>query len=178
MNEINDAFTNFNEYRAKKEATADKAKKIAAPYVFKLMGELGVEHLVVTYAGEGDSGCWQSVLPAFYTAEEAEDVDACEANNWYAKTDEEQEALDAFRLAVGEERDWSDWPEKLDRHDWEKTFRDVIGELALWWAPDGFEINDGGHGIVYFDSKNRTVEAEDYARVIDYHQNTDFNRYE
>ena len=178
MNE--NSLNSFEAYMAEKESKADKAKKAAAPYVFKLMGELGVSHLVVTYSGEGDSGCFDGVRPAYYTEEKEKtaDIDACEANNWYAKSNEEKEAVVKFQEEIQKERDWSDWPEILDRHDWEKTIRDVIGGLALWWAPDGFEINDGGHGVVYFNSKDKTVEAEDYARVIDYHQSTDFNRYE
>lgn len=43
-----------------------------------------------------------------------------------------------------------------------------LREIAWFFVPSGFEINDGGRGVVTFDFVQNIVEVEHSARVISY----------
>lgn len=49
---------------------------------------------------------------------------------------------------------------------------DTLREIAWFFVPSGFEINDGGLGVVTFDFVKKTIVVEHSERVIDYTSST------
>lgn len=151
----------FQNYLKEKIAEEDNRQKIAFRFMVKLMKEHNLKYYAAEYSGEGDSG---SISFTCLSNEELGPASECDCwgDNFETTSDEILQKIEDIVLTA------TDFPESIrpytypgqDTNARKFTLFDVLEHCAYYFLPSGFEINDGGQGVLILDAENGEVEIE------------------
>lgn len=150
MNEF--SYANIENSIKKAQQTREKLKKFAMKYLVKLAKANSFPCVVGEYSGEGDSGGIN--LIDVYT----ERFEASDFSMAYDKRDDKTpRKLQSmpFPADFPEELKYSIWTDS-DSASLYSAFECLFNRIT----PDGYEINDGGHGVVVVDAESNQVSIE------------------
>lgn len=150
---------NENAYE-KYQAEAKNKQQVALQFMVKLMRQHDLKFYAAEYSGEGDSG---AINFTCLSNESLGEVTNCDGygGNFDPTPDEILQKIKDIILVS------SDFPESIQpfgfsRRGEVREFKliDVLEHCAYYFLPSGFEINDGGQGVLVLDAENGEVEIE------------------
>ncbi len=140
---------------------AENKQKTALQFMVELMKQHGLRYYGAEYSGEGDSG---SINFTCLSNEEIGPVSECDCwgGNFEQTSDEILQKIKDTVLVS------TDFPELIQPYHYaghgldlrKFTLFDVLENCAYHLLPGGFEINDGGQGVLILDAETEEVEIE------------------
>lgn len=146
----------------------ENKQKIALRFMVKLLKQHGLKYYAAEYSGEGDSG---SINFTCLSNEKLGPVSECDCwgGNFEQTSDEIlQKTKDIILVS-------KDFPESIQPYNYLEgqlallaqdlnvrkfTLFDALEHCAYYLLPGGFEINDGGQGVLILDAETGEVEIE------------------
>lgn len=148
----NFSYANIENNIKKAQQKREELKKLAMKYLLKLAKANNFPCVVGEYSGEGDSGGIN--LIDVYT----EGFEASDFSMAYDKRDNNRsKKLNSmpFPADFPEELKYSVWTDS-DSASLYSAFECLFNRVT----PDGYEINNGGHGVVVVDAESNQVSIE------------------
>ena len=139
----------------------ENKQKVALRFMVKLLKQHGLKYYAAEYSGEGDSG---SINFTCLSNEELGPVSECDCwgGNFEQTSDEILQKTKDIVLTA------TDFPESIQPYNYpgqdpnarKFTLFDALEHCAYHLLPGGFEINDGGQGVLILDAETEEVEIE------------------
>jgi hypothetical protein len=154
------------EREAKKNVFKDKM-----PLWCKFFTENGIAQVLCEYEGSGDNGCIDAV---YFFKEYNEDRSSC----GYHTEDDEIPKDEIAKIKLPDHLKQETWiPQKDQEAKWGIPEKDQeVTDSYDYWAsealPDGFEINDGGFGILNLNVAECRMTVEANTRVTHFETDT------
>ena len=151
-----DAMKNYTKH----EKQVKNKRQTALRFMVDLMKKHDLKHYAAEYSGEGDSG---AINFTCLSNESLGEVAHCNGygDNFEATDDEILEKIKDIVLVS------TDFPELIRPYHWDRqqdlrkfTLFDALEQCAYFMLPDGFEINDGGQGVMILDAEKGELEIE------------------
>lgn len=156
---------NENAYE-KYQAEAKSKQQVALQFMVKLMKQHDLKFYAAEYSGEGDSG---AINFTCLSNESLGEVAKCDGygGNFDPTSDE---ILQKIKDITVKDKDFPKSIQPYDfagsRSSWghentaRRTVMDALEHCAYYLLPSGFEINDGGQGVLILDAESGEVEIE------------------
>ena len=151
----------------------ENKQKIALGFMVKLLRQHGLKYYAAEYPGEGDSG---SINFACLSNEELEPASECDCwgGNFEQTSDEILQKIKDIVLTA------KDFPESIQPYHYaghgldlrKFTLFDALEQCAYYLLPGGFEINDGGQGVLTLDAETGEVEIGAGSNYTEVNYNT------
>lgn len=152
----------------------ENKQKIALRFMVKLMRQHGLKYYAAEYSGEGDSGAINFACLSNEKLGPATECD-CWGGNFEQTSDEILQKIKDVILVS------KDFPESIQpydlvdyglKHPRKLTLFDALEHCAYHLLPGGFEINDGGQGVLILDAETGEVEIEAGSNYTEVNYNT------
>ena len=163
-----DAMENY----IQQEKKSKDRRQVALQFMVDLMKKHDLKHYAAEYSGEGDSGAINFTCLSNESLGEVTDCDGY-GGNFEATDDEILEKIKDIVLVS------TDFPELIRPYDWDRqqdlrkfTLFDALEQCAYFMLPDGFEINDGGQGVMILDAEKGELEIESGSNYTEVNINT------
>jgi len=150
----------------------ENKQKVALRFMVKLLKQHGLKYYAAEYSGEGDSG---SINFTCLSNEKLGPVSECDCwgGNFEQTSDEILQKTKYIVLTA------TDFPESIQPHSYpgvesprKFTLFDALEHCAYYLLPGGFEINDGGQGVLILDAETGEVEIEAGSNYTEVNYNT------
>ncbi len=151
----------FENLYEKYQAETKSKQQVALQFMVELMKQHDLKFYAAEYSGEGDSGAINFTCLSNESLGEVNNCDGYGGN--FEQTSDEilQKTKDIVLTAT-------DLPELIQPYNYpgqdpnarKFTLFDVLEHCAYYLLPSGFEINDGGQGVLILDAENEEVEIE------------------
>lgn len=139
----------------------ENKQEVALRFMVKLLKQHGLKYYAAEYSGEGDSG---SINFTCLSNEKLGPVSECDCwgGNFKQTSDEILQKTKDIVLTT------ADLPESIQPYNYpgqdpnarKFTLFDALEHCAYYLLPGGFEINDGGQGVLILDAEIGEVEIE------------------
>jgi hypothetical protein len=147
-------------------------KTLAVKFVLMAMKLHNVKCVVCEYSGSGDSGCVEEThileKPVEPDDFHCADVGVDETGKTALETSPLRELLNTFEDTLFESH-FGNAP---------TTLLEAINWAAEYMTPSGFEINDGGQGVIVFDAVNNECRCEHGSNIVEVNYETETIEFE
>ncbi len=156
----------------KYQAEEKSKQQVALQFMVKLMKQHDLKYYAAEYSGEGDSG---AINFTCLSNENLGEVTNCDGygGNFDPTSDE---ILQKIKDITFKDKDF---PKPIQPYQYKghentalRTLMDVLEYCAYYLLPSGFEINDGGQGVLILDAESGEVEVEAGSNYTDVSINT------
>lgn len=150
----------FQKFLKEQIAEKENKQKIALRFMVKLMKQHDLKFYAAEYSGEGDSGAINFTCLSNESLGEINNYDVM-GDNFNSTPDEILQKIKDITLVS------TDFPEPIQPFGFSRraevlefTLMDALEHCAYYFLPSGFEINDGGQGVLTLNAENGEVEIE------------------